>query len=298
MFFNEDQVKKIVKESVIANRERVFGKHSTSAHLYNLKEGVTPEGTYKIHFFSSGGIFHNCWIAFTLSDEGLVWCDHCWDEGMVKLEDMVFSQLEHHFKAQGVITQFEFEDVIHENRLRGRKRKLRILDEYSLIDKPGDLSKDVPEDEGTESAATPQIPHDVFVSYSSLDKTIANAVVARLERHKIRCWIAPRDILPGINYQVSLVNAIKTCTIMVLVFTQSSNRSAHVTREVNIAVDAGAIIIPFRIQDVPLSQEMQYLVAAQHWLDAMTPPLEERINELCQSVQTLLKEPKKRMLPE
>jgi hypothetical protein len=294
MLFDEEEVKKILKESIIASRESVPGKHSTSSHLYNLKEGVTPENNYKIHFFSTGGIFHNCWIAFTISNEGLVWCDHCWDEGMVKLEDIVFNQLEQHFKGEGVKTKFEFDDVIYNNRLRGRKRKLRILDEYSLIEKGGEPSKDSREDEGAKLSTTPQIPHDVFVSYSSNDKTIANAVVARLERHKIRCWIAPRDILPGINYQVSLVNAIKTCTIMVLIFSQSSNRSAHVTREVNIAVDAGAIIIPFRIQDVPLSKEMQYLVATQHWLDAMTPPLEERIKELCISVNTILKDHEKR----
>jgi len=297
MFFDEDEVKKIIKESVIANRESVPGKHTTSSHLYNLKEGITAEGNYKIHFFSTGGIFHNCWISFTISDEGVVWCDHCWDEGMVKLEDMVFSGLEHHFKGEGVKTKFEFEDVIHDNRLRGRKRKLRILDEYSLLEKPVELSKDTLQGEGLKEPAPQQIPHDVFVSYSSFDRTIANAVVARLERYKIRCWIAPRDILPGINYQVSLVNAIKTCSIMVLIFSQASNRSAHVTREVNIAVDAGAIIIPFRIEDVPLSKEMQYLVATQHWLDAMTPPLEERIKELCISVQTLLKDREKKSAP-
>jgi len=162
MFFDEDEVKKFIKECVIANRESVPGKHSTSAHLYNLKEGVTPEGYYKIHFFSSGGIFHNCWISFSVSDEGLVWCDHCWDEGMVKLEDIVLNHLEQHFKGQGVKTKFEFEDVIHDNRLRGRKRKLRILDEYSLIDKPVDLSDDTRKDEGSLYPTTLQITHDVF----------------------------------------------------------------------------------------------------------------------------------------
>jgi hypothetical protein len=120
MFFDEEAVKKIIKESVIENRERVPGKYITSPHLYNLKESVNPEGTYKIHFFSSGGIFHNCWISFTISNEGWVLCDHCWDEGMVKLEDIVF---------------YQFDEVIHNNRLVGRKRKLQILDENSLIAK-------------------------------------------------------------------------------------------------------------------------------------------------------------------
>ena len=39
--------------------------------------------------------------------------------------------------------------------------------------------------------------HDVFLSYSSQDKTWADAACAVLERQRIRCWIAPRDITPG-----------------------------------------------------------------------------------------------------
>jgi len=36
------------------------------------------------------------------------------------------------------------------------------------------------------------VAHDVFISYSSKDKTIADAVCARLEMRGIRCWIARR----------------------------------------------------------------------------------------------------------
>ncbi|HXQ15450.1 MAG TPA: toll/interleukin-1 receptor domain-containing protein [Caulobacteraceae bacterium] len=39
--------------------------------------------------------------------------------------------------------------------------------------------------------------HDVFISYSSKDKTTADAICALLERDGAKCWIAPRDILPG-----------------------------------------------------------------------------------------------------
>ncbi|MFP4660789.1 MAG: TIR domain-containing protein [Halanaerobiales bacterium] len=36
--------------------------------------------------------------------------------------------------------------------------------------------------------------HDVFISYSTRDKHVADAVCNALEYNKIRCWIAPRDI--------------------------------------------------------------------------------------------------------
>ncbi|MCJ7625258.1 MAG: toll/interleukin-1 receptor domain-containing protein [Anaerolineaceae bacterium] len=42
--------------------------------------------------------------------------------------------------------------------------------------------------------------HDIFISYSSKDKIIADAAVAALEKNDIRCWYAPRDISPGAEW--------------------------------------------------------------------------------------------------
>jgi hypothetical protein len=47
--------------------------------------------------------------------------------------------------------------------------------------------------------------HDVFLSYAAQDKPTADAVCARLEQQGIRCWIAPRDILPGRDWRTSIV---------------------------------------------------------------------------------------------
>jgi hypothetical protein len=41
---------------------------------------------------------------------------------------------------------------------------------------------------------------EVFVSYASQDTAIANAIVAALERHGVKCWIAPRNVIPGALY--------------------------------------------------------------------------------------------------
>lgn len=42
--------------------------------------------------------------------------------------------------------------------------------------------------------------HNVFLSYSSMDKQIADSVCSILEQNHIKCWIAPRDILSGKNW--------------------------------------------------------------------------------------------------
>jgi TIR domain len=130
--------------------------------------------------------------------------------------------------------------------------------------------------------------HDVFISYASKDKPIADAVCATLEARRIRCWIAPRDILPGANYARSIIDAINACRVLILVFSSSSNTSPQVMREVERAVSKGLPILPFRIEDVPLSQEMEYFISSPHWLDALTPPREKHLEQLAHTVELLL----------
>ncbi len=130
--------------------------------------------------------------------------------------------------------------------------------------------------------------HDVFISYSSKDKIKADAVCAKLESEKIRCWIAPRDVPPGESWAASIVDAINNSRVFVLVFSDGSNKSKQVVREVGEAVDRGIPIVPLRIEDVEPSKEMSYYIKSIHWLDAMTPPLEKHLQKLSNSVQALL----------
>ena len=134
------------------------------------------------------------------------------------------------------------------------------------------------------------IGHDVFISYASEDKPVADAICNRLESERIRCWITPRDILPGTKYQEAIIDAIDTSAIMVLVFSSHSNTSPHVLSEVTEAMSKEVIIIPFRIEDVLPSKAMKYLIGVPHWLDAITPPLERHIDELGKTIRVILKQ--------
>jgi hypothetical protein len=130
--------------------------------------------------------------------------------------------------------------------------------------------------------------HDVFVCYSSEDKTIANAACAKLESAGIHCWMAPRDPIAGIPYGRQLVDAITAARIVLLIFSGNANRSEHVLRELEVASDSGKIIVPFRIENVTPSGDLRYYITRVHWLDAMSPPMEARLNELVALTQRLL----------
>jgi len=130
--------------------------------------------------------------------------------------------------------------------------------------------------------------HDVFISYAQHDKPIADAVCAKLESRNIRCWIAPRDINPGKNFPEAIIEGIEDGKVVVVIFSSSANNSPHVTRELTHAVNKGRIIIPFRIEDVIPSKSMEYLIGVPHWLDAVTPPMENHIDLLVRTVESII----------
>jgi ankyrin repeat protein len=130
--------------------------------------------------------------------------------------------------------------------------------------------------------------YDAFISYSSKDKPVADAVCASLEAGGIRCWIAPRDILPGREWGAAIIEAIHASRVMVLVFSPHANESPQIEREVERAVNAGIAIVPFRIAEVMPSGSMEYFLSTPHWLDAMTPPMERHLTRLTETIRTLL----------
>lgn len=75
----------------------------------------------------------------------------------------------------------------------------------------------------------------VFISYASQDAAVANVVVETLESHGVRCWIAPRDVVPGEFYAGAIVHAIDAAKAIVLVLSEHAATSQHVLREVERA---------------------------------------------------------------
>ena len=130
--------------------------------------------------------------------------------------------------------------------------------------------------------------HDVFISYSKKDKAVADAICARLEQDGVRCWYAPRDIVPGADWAASIIEAIEKTKVMVLVFTDFANASRQVLREINNAVRCGVIIVPFRMTRAEPSKGMRYYLSTVHWLDAMDAPLENSIHQLSRKVTSVL----------
>jgi hypothetical protein len=113
-------------------------------------------------------------------------------------------------------------------------------------------------------------------------------VCRALESKGIRCWIAPRDILPGMEWGLSVIEAIDRARVMVLVFSVEANASPIIRREVERASSRGILILPLRIEDVPPSRALEYFIGNVQWFDALTPPLDAHLQPLADRIKMQL----------
>lgn len=117
---------------------------------------------------------------------------------------------------------------------------------------------------------------------------MAEKICAALEQSGIRCWIAPRDVRPGKSFPGEITRAIQQTKVMLLIFSQHSNSSEQVLREVQLAVDCKVPIIRLRLEDIPLSDDLRYYLSTPHWLDALSHPLSKHIPPLARAIKELL----------
>lgn len=131
--------------------------------------------------------------------------------------------------------------------------------------------------------------HQVFISYSSVNKSVADAICGRLESGGIKCWYAPRDITPGVHWQGAIMEAIRKAKVFILVYSKESNLSIQVLNEITNACQERCVIIPFRIDNSKMRDELAFYLNAVHWLDASLPPMENKLNRLYEYVCNVLR---------
>jgi len=118
----------------------------------------------------------------------------------------------------------------------------------------------------------------LFISHSTRDGgAIAQQLAASLEAAGHRCWIAPRDVKPGVPYPGQIVAAIESCAGLVLVVTPAANESPDVLQEIQLASTARRVIAPVVVNATTPGPDMRYYIGVRHqipWSDARTTTAE------------------------
>jgi len=126
-----------------------------------------------------------------------------------------------------------------------------------------------------------------FISYGSKDINEADKICAYLENGGKECWIAPRNITVGKEYGEEIIRGIESSDVFVLVYSQYSNSSQHVLREVERAVSKNIPIITYTLDNTPINKSLEYFLLSTQSLDA-TRQNSATLQLLSESIDKLL----------
>ena len=124
---------------------------------------------------------------------------------------------------------------------------------------------------------------DVFISYKAEEIEEASWVKSVLESNGISCWMAPSCIPGGSSYAVEIPQAIRQAKVFVLILSSKAQSSQWVSREVDLAINEGKIVLPFMLENCALKDDFNfYLTNVQHYAayENKLAAAEKMINEI------------------
>ena len=110
---------------------------------------------------------------------------------------------------------------------------------------------------------------------------------AYLEQHKVRCFVAYRDIPKGVVWAKAIVEALDESKMMVVVFSEEFNLSDQVDREIELASEDKKPILTFRISNTMFKGAKKYYLKNINWIDAFPNP-ENLFDSLLDNVAKLI----------
>lgn len=96
---------------------------------------------------------------------------------------------------------------------------------------------------------------------------MARSICSAIEDRGYSCWISDRDVRPGMNYQDEIVEAIGSASVFVLVFSQNSNNSSEIKKELSLASRNNLLVVPVRIEDIMPTGALRYELSTRQWID-------------------------------
>ncbi len=102
---------------------------------------------------------------------------------------------------------------------------------------------------------------DVFISYKAEEYDEANELKSILERNGISCWMAPASIPGGSSYATEIPHAISEARVFVLVLSSKAQNSQWISKEIDLAINKGKIVLPFMLENCTLKDDFNFYLS-------------------------------------
>ncbi|MEL7285970.1 MAG: toll/interleukin-1 receptor domain-containing protein, partial [Pseudomonadota bacterium] len=109
--------------------------------------------------------------------------------------------------------------------------------------------------------------HDAFVSYSHQNAETVLPIVESIEESGISVWIDRDELRGGQNWAGQIVRAIKSADRFCLMCSAQAFESDHVRREVYLADKYGKTMVPIRLDESEMPEDIEYFLIGRQWVD-------------------------------
>jgi len=107
----------------------------------------------------------------------------------------------------------------------------------------------------------------LFISYSSRDAEVADAVTTALVAADVPCWYAPVSMESDASFAAKIMNALHDCLAVAVLVSPNSDESDHVSREITIADQLCKKILPVRIANFMPQKALCYFTRSTNFLE-------------------------------
>lgn len=117
------------------------------------------------------------------------------------------------------------------------------------------------------TAAAKPSARRIFISHASEDKRLARRVAAILRQQGWDTWLDESDIRGGVSWAASIQQALRSCSVVVLLVTANSVSKEWVLDEIQGARNLRVPIIPAVLEHVRLPDELQFMLQRTQFVD-------------------------------
>jgi TIR domain len=126
---------------------------------------------------------------------------------------------------------------------------------------------------------------EVFVSYASHDRERVMTVVRSLQSHEVSLWLDQDRMSGGMSWAQQIVQAIRSCKVLLLMCSNAAMRSRAVAQEIQMAWKYQLSYLPLFLERTSFPEQVEFFLEGCQWIEVLDRPVERWLTDILGALQ-------------
>ena len=126
----------------------------------------------------------------------------------------------------------------------------------------------------------------IFMSYSRNDSAKANYIARQIETLGFPVWIDRDDIHCGQKWRETIVENIRSASVLMVLLSHNSMQSDNVRKEIDLAEESGIRLLPVEIATCTIPNTLKYQLVGQQII-SLTGNIKHGMDDILQALSAL-----------